>query len=356
MNSLFTIELSIMLVILVAIPLLLWGFRNLPEERWQFLAILPTPKGGSEWLGTNITFYGLISAVAYAVSVGMFIFLCAAVNQPFVPVVAFIACTLAVAIPASRLVARWVEGGKANFTIGGATFVAVVSLPLTLWVVQWLAVSIGTRSPDTLAMLAAAALAYTLGEAIGRLGCLSFGCCYGKPLDQAGPIERALYGPGATTYRGKLKKIAYASNLENTPVIAVQSIASVVLFGLFLIGLWLFWRGHFGAAFCVCLSGSQLWRIYSETLRADYRGKGKFSAYQWMAVATCVFAILGVIWLTTLAASDRSTPEFTRAWEAFAQLPVVVALQVLVVLIVWYMGRSTVTGSSVTLKLIREKM
>ena len=141
---------------------------------------------------------------------------------------------------------------------------------MTLGIANWVATSAATQPLDALALLAAGALAYTLGEAIGRLACLSFGCCYGKPMDKTGPLERALYGRSATTYRGKLKKISYASNLENTPVVPVQSIASVVLFGLFLAGLWLFWRQYYGAALGVCLWGSQLWRIYSETLRADY--------------------------------------------------------------------------------------
>lgn len=353
MSHLFTIELSILLAILVAIPLFLWSFRNLPDERWQFLAILPTPKAGAEWLGTNITFYGLISAVAYAVSVGCFIFLCAAIDEPAWPVAVFIVCALTIAIPASRQVARWVEGGNANFTIGGALFATVLSLPLTIGLAKWAANATTSQSLDALAMLAAAAISYTLGEAIGRLACLSFGCCYGKPLDQAGPLQRALYGRGATTYRGKMKKIAYASNLENTPVIPVQSIASVVLFGLFLAGLWLFWRQHYGAAFSVCLWGSQLWRIYSETLRADYRGKASFSAYQWMAVATCALATAGML---LIADSSNPAPDFLRAWSVFSQLPVIVALQLLAALIVWYMGRSTVTGATVQLQLFREKL
>ena len=107
MSSLFTIELSIVLAIMVAIPLFLWSFRNLPDERWQFLAILPTPKGGADWLGTNITFYGLISAVAYAVSVGAFIFLCAAIDQPFWPVMVFISAKAIHLSPSLRTIGPW---------------------------------------------------------------------------------------------------------------------------------------------------------------------------------------------------------------------------------------------------------
>ena len=353
MTNLFTIEISIALAIMVAIPLFLWSFRNLPDERWQFLAILPTPKNGADWLGTNITFYGLISAIAYAVSVGMFIFLCAAVDQPFWPVAVFILCSLAIAIPASRQVARWVEGGSANFTIGGALFATVLCLPLTMGLANWVTSTFVTKPLGALALLSAASLAYVLGEAIGRLGCLSFGCGYGKPLDKSGPLERALYGRSATTYRGKLKKITYASNMENTPVIPVQSITSIVLFGLFLVGLWLFWRQHYGIALCVCLWGSQIWRVYSETLRADYRGEAHFTAYQWMAVATCAFATAAMLLLSDTAIP---APDFIRAWNAVTRLPVVVAIQLLAVLIIWYMGRSTVTGATVQLQLFREKL
>ena len=42
-------------------------------------------------------------------------------------------------------------------------------------------------------VLAALAIGYILGEGLGRLACLSFGCCYGKPLDQCGKVVSILF-------------------------------------------------------------------------------------------------------------------------------------------------------------------
>ncbi len=351
-----TIEIGLGLIALAALPILLWSFRNLPQERWQFAAILPSPNrqlAEHGWTGTNITFYGVISALAYAVATAMFIFLCGSVGQPLWATLTFIIVLLATCIPASKLIAKWVEGGNVNFTVGGAVFAGAVLLPVAVFMARSVAQALGTAHFNATALLASAGLAYVLGEAIGRLGCLSFGCCYGRPISEVGPMERALYGSAATTYRGQLKKISYASNLENTPVVPVQSIASVVLFALFLIGLWLYWQQQFVACALLSVWGSQLWRLYSETLRADYRGGGKFSAYQWMAVATCLIATISIV-ATTGDASAQ--PRFALGWFAVSQIEVFIAVQALALGIVWFMGRSQVTGALVNLQLFRERL
>jgi Prolipoprotein diacylglyceryl transferase len=351
-----TIEVGLLLAAIIAWPVFLWSFRNLPLERWQFAAILPSPgqpHAHERWIGTNITFYGVISAAAYAVATALFIFLCGSVGQPLWATLAFIVALLAACIPASRLIAKWVEGGNVNFTVGGAAFAAALLLPFVVYLARYVATLTATTHFDAPALIAAAGLAYVLGEAIGRLGCLSFGCCYGRPISAVGALQRALYGATATTYRGQLKKISYASNLENTPVVPVQSIASVLLFTLFLVGLWLYWQQHFVASALLSVWGSQLWRLYSETLRADYRGGGKFSAYQWMAVATCV---LSTVSIGSLAGDSSSHPRFAQGWASVSQLEVFIALQLLAVGIVWFMGRSQVTGALVNLRLFRDRL
>jgi len=351
-----TIEMGLAAILLVTAPVLYWCFRNLPQERWQFAAILPSPvrtAADHAWSGTNITFYGVISALAYAAAVTTFIFLCGTVQQPVVATLCFIGSLLLICIPASRLVARWVEGGRANFTVGGAVFAGALLLPIAVQCARYVAHALGTTSFNATALIASASLAYVLGEAIGRLGCLSLGCCYGRPISEIGPLQRALYGTTATTYRGQLKKISYASNLENTPVVPVQSIASVVLLLLFVVGAWLFWRQQFVASALLSVWGSQLWRLYSETLRADYRGGGSISAYQWMAVATCAIATITI----AAAAGDTTlAPRFVHGWQAISQIEVFIGIQALALGIVWFMGRSTVTGALVNLRLFRERM
>lgn len=351
-----TIEIGLGLLLLVAAPVLLWCFRNLPQERWQFAAILPNPittAPDQAWSGTNITFYGVISALAYAAAVTTFIFLSGSVQQPLWPTLCFIVALLLICIPASRLVARWVEGGQVNFTVGGAVFTGALLLPVAVQIAGGVADLLEATGFNAAALIASASLAYVLGEAIGRLGCLSFGCCYGRPISEIGPLQRALYGTTATTYRGQLKKISYAGNLENTPVVPVQSIASVVLFALFVVGAWLFWRQSFVASALVSVWGSQLWRLYSETLRADYRGGGSISAYQWMAVATCAIASV------TIAATTGDpvqAPRFIHGWHAVSQIEVFIAIQALALGIVWFMGRSQVTGAQINLRLFRDRL
>src|SRR3989344_2259835 len=62
--------LSVMPLGLILFAYLLWGFRVLPRERWQFIATLPLVKDADgHWRGVNLTYYGFFSAVAYVVAV-----------------------------------------------------------------------------------------------------------------------------------------------------------------------------------------------------------------------------------------------------------------------------------------------
>ena len=45
--------------------LLGWGFKHLPGERWQMLAVVPVKKGGDDhWQGSNLTYYGFFIATS----------------------------------------------------------------------------------------------------------------------------------------------------------------------------------------------------------------------------------------------------------------------------------------------------
>lgn len=61
---------------------LLWGITVLPRERWQILAAMPVRKKGEQWDGVNLTWYGLLTANAYAVAVAMLFMLMGAVRVP----------------------------------------------------------------------------------------------------------------------------------------------------------------------------------------------------------------------------------------------------------------------------------
>jgi hypothetical protein len=345
MNELFTIELGIVLLAFLGISIFRWAFKTLTREGWQIALAVPLRTSSQMnrfWPAINFTFYGVISGLAYGIAVALFIFLVGAYKQPVASAALFAALLLAVGIPASKLVARWVEGIPGH-TIGGALFAVLVSAIPALSITKWLTEALALPAFDAGVVIAAACIAYVLGEAIGRLACLSFGCCYGRPLSQCTSLQKALYSRFTDTYRGRFKKIAYAGGLNDQPVIAVQSIACAVLFVLFLLALWMFWKGHIAASIVTALGGSQLWRVYSEQLRADFRGRDGFTHYQAMAIVGALLST-AFAWFYGQAAPSALASAFA-GWRAVTQSEVIVASQLLAVLIVLFMGRSSVTSS-----------
>jgi len=339
-----TIEAGLAVLAVVAFFIFRWGFRHLPGEGWQIAWVIPARDAGTDgigWPAVNITFYGVISALAYATAALAYFFLMGAFAQPLAGAALYAGLLLAVGIPASKLVNRWVEGVPGH-TIGGATFSVIVAAVPALMLAQWLTSVAGLGRLDPAIALAAAGATYVLGESIGRLACLSFGCCYGKPIASCTPLQQALYGSTATVYRGRMKKIAYASNLAGTPVVAVQSIACVLLFVLFLLTVWLLWRGHAGWATVIAISGSQLWRAYSESLRADYRGRDGFTVYQGMALIGAALAPLYAAWA---GPAGVALPTARAGWNTVFSPEVFLACQALGLLILVYMGRSYVTSA-----------
>jgi Prolipoprotein diacylglyceryl transferase len=270
-----------------------------------------------------------------------------AMGQPILPAATYVGLLLAVGIPASKFVARWVEGIPGH-TIGGAVFAVLMSALPAMAITRLVANALAWPAFDPGVVIAAACIAYVLGEAIGRLACLSFGCCYGKPIDQCTSLQKALYSRFTETYRGRFKKISYASGLNDRPVIAVQSIACALLFSIFLVSLWLFWKGHIAASIVVSLGLSQLWRTYSEQLRADFRGRDGFTVYQAMAL---VGAFLSVVFAWIYGGSNATliVASAYRGWIAATQAEVIVGSQLLAFVIVLYMGRSSVTSSRLEL-------
>lgn len=340
------IEAGLLLLCLIAWPIFRWGFRHLPGEGWQIAWVIPArnPAGdGLSWPAVNITFYGVISALAYSLAALAYFFLMGALGQPLASAALYAGMLLAIGVPASKLVNRWVEGVPGH-TIGGAVFSVIVSAIPALLVAQWFGSALFGENLHAAATLAATGACYVLGESIGRMACLSFGCCYGKPIAQCSPLQQALYGPSATVYRGRMKKIAYASNLANQPVVAVQTIACVLLFALFVASVWLIWKGHFLAALVVTISGSQLWRAYSETLRADYRGREGFTVYQGMALVGALLAPLYGIWAASVSVGAPSASAL-RGWQTALSAEVFLACQALGLLILLYMGRSYITSA-----------
>jgi hypothetical protein len=331
---------------------LLWGIRTLPAERWQMIAAVPITKGSDgAWQGLNLTFYGFFSATASAFGVSLVIVLLSSVGTPLVAVAAVIATMLGICVPASKLVARVIEGKRNTFTIAGAAFLASLILPPGLLLAQrgladWFDIRI-----YVMPILAASANVYALSEAIGRMACLSFGCCYGKPVRDASPRLARLFARFPLVFHGSTKKAAYASGLADEPLIPVQTITSVVFTLAGLVGLGLFLTGQWRLAAIVPVLATWGWRALSESLRADYRGNSRISAYQWMALIAMAYLTV----VLTVIPSDGPLPNLAVGLTQVTSAGMILILQLLWVALFLYYGRSRVTGSVVSFHVVAER-
>lgn len=332
-----------------------WGFRTLPGEKWQILAVLPSGKSGSrEWRGRNLTWYGLLTANAYLVALAVFLTLMGAVGVPARGALLLAAALLGCCVPASRLVARLVEKKAHTFTVGGAVFVGILIAPPLVTLLNRLAGTSWGFSIPAMAACAALAIAYSFGEGLGRLACISFGCCYGKPLSACSGRVRRLFGGRGFVFTGETKKIAYAGGLEATEVIPVQAVTSVLYTLCGLAASALFLAGRFHAAFLSAIITTQLWRSLSETLRADYRGGGKVSAYQIMGIVAVLYSLLVVAAL--FPAEPVAAPQLALGLANIWSLPQILFLQGVWLTIFLHTGLSTVTGSSLSFHVHRDRV
>ncbi len=333
--------------------LLWWACRRLPGERWQILATLPMGRdAGGSWRGLNITAYGVLQANAQAAAAALMLFMMGSLGVGSLAALAFLAPLGSACLPAAKLVARWVEKKPATFTVGGAFFVGLLLAP---WLVLLASRALGPDAGAGLAVLpvcAAMAVSYCLGEGLGRLACISFGCCYGRPLSRCHPWVQRLFKGRGFVFTGPTKKAAYEGGLEGEPVLPVQAIASAVNLAAAMAGLYLFLTGWHLAALLTALWASQLYRLLSEFQRADHRGGGRLTAYQWMAIA-------GLAYGTTLALLFPALPlrpMLARGVEALWHPGVILGLQGLWLLVLLYTGRSRVTTSSISFHLVRSRI
>lgn len=201
--------------------------------------------------------------------------------------------------------------------------------------------------------MAAAGIALALGEGIGRLGCISFGCCYGIPLAECPPVPAKLILYRGFQFLGETKKASYEGGFSGVLLAPLQAMATVVLTLTAFVAALLFLQGWYRASFVTSIVVSQLWRFASEQLRADDRGAGRISAYQWMALGLVALCLIGAPLISV------SPPPAARLSEAALQLwnPLaLVALQTLWVALFVYTGCSRTTASSLRLHLCRDRI
>ena len=324
--------------------LIVWGVRNLPAERWQMLAAVPIAKASDgSWRGLNLTFYGFFSASGTTFGFAVMLLLLAALGMPAMLSLLLMALVLLVCIPASRLVASLVERKRNTFTVAGAAFVATMIFPWLVLGLRAAAARFLNREIPIVPTLAVMAIAYVLGESIGRLACLSFGCCYGMPLRDAKPSIAWLFQKHNLVISGSTKKAAYASGLAGEALIPVQAITSAVFAVSGIVGVVLFLAQRFRLAALIPVLASWSWRACAETLRADYRGALRISAYQVMAIIAAGY--LGVF-LLAMPLSVTSVPDVASGFASLVSTPVILLLQFFWVLLFLYYGRSRVTAST----------
>jgi prolipoprotein diacylglyceryltransferase len=332
----------------------IWSFVHLPRERWQMLAVIPLKKEQDEsWHGLNLTYYGLFNAIAYTTATAMAFMLAASAGVPPRVVTLVLVVLISVCVPASRQVAFWVERRRHTLTVGGASFVGILLSPVLVWCAGKLSVAMGGVAVPVWPMLSAFSIAYAIGEGIGRLACISFGCCYGcrvaaLPL----PLQKWMR-PFVFRFVGKTRKIAYASSLEGEPVVAVQAFTNVLYIITGTIGIVLFLYARYFTAFLVTLGVTQVWRLLSELVRADYRGGRHFSAYQKMSLGSLAYAACLPLVFPT---GTYPAPDSTIGLDALWRPSMLLALQGLFVFAFLFTGRSAVTDSRITFRVVPDRI
>lgn len=329
-----------------------WAFRHLPGERWQMLAVVPTSKSReNSWKGTTLSSYGFFIATSQILALILLVVLLGAMHVSIAGALLTVLIVLTICVPAARMVARAVEKKGHTFTTGGASFIGILLAPIVVLTIQRLLVDKGYFLP-VIPVLAAMAIAYTLGEGLGRLGCISFGCCYGRPVKDCNRLLQRLFNDNNFNFQGAAKKAACQGRLAGEKLIPLQAITCVVYTCGALVGCLLFLYGHFTEALRLTVMLTQLWRLLSESLRADFRGFGRISVYQKMGVMGVLYMLL----VTSFIAAPQQyiDPDVVNGLKVLWDPMVILTLQFLWLVLFLVFGRSTVTTSTVSFYLIRK--
>lgn len=336
-----------LMLVLVVTPLLLKAYTVLPRERFQIIGAIPLGekfKGSGVWRGANFTYYGLILASSTVVAVVVFFVLLSSLGLDMTLVLGIIGFVVVLSLIGAKLIARLVEKKENTLTVAGGATVGLYAMGGIILLNNWLYHEVVPIIP-LFPVMAALAVSYLLGEGFGRLGCISFGCCYGKPIADLGPVSRRLFEPFGVEFHGRTKKIIYASGLSGVKVLPIQAITSFVYVQCGILGIYLFLEGSFAAAFGVCALFGLVWRIGSEQFRADYRGDGRISAYQLMGgvnIGSCILLLL------LAPVHGYGQVQLLLGLQALWNPGVILFLQVLWLLFFLYTGLSQVLGATLT--------
>ncbi|MBF0518289.1 MAG: prolipoprotein diacylglyceryl transferase [Nitrospirae bacterium] len=340
---------------LLSYAYLVWGFKNLQREDMQVVATIPVrkPTGSEQWEGINFTWYGVLIANAMVISIALFFILAVGADISLSASAKIITAILAVSMPSSKIIAQVVEKKSSTFTTGGASFAGFLMAPVVIFIVNEIFGGYTNRTVPVMTVLAAMAITYCTGEGLGRLACISFGCCYGKPLNACSPFVQQIFSRFNFVFTGKTKKISYANGWDGLKIIPIQGITSVINLTTAGFGMFLYVNSHFTAAFLTTLIFSQGWRILSEFVRSDYRGGQKFSCYQIMCVLSILFAVI----ISCITVEPVLVRIDTYAGiRVFTELPAVMFLQIVWICTAIYLGKSKVTASRILLFVREDKI
>lgn len=328
------------------------GWRHLPGERFQMLATVPVRRcDHGHWRGINFTWYGLLLASAAITGMIFVLILARAAGQGLISLAALLLLIVGLCVPASRWVARKVEKKRHTFTIGGAFFCGLVASPALILLVDGGCLLAGVPLLNLQVVLAALAIGYIIGEGLGRLACLSFGCCYGKPLHQCGRLAALLFDKVAIVFTAPTKKAVYEGGLAGVKLVPIQGLTCLLYTATGLFASALFLQGRYRSAFLLSLLVSQVWRVLSEMLRADFRGFTAISAYQKMGLAAVVY---GSLLCLVLPQPHLPVPDIGAGLLLLLDPMLLLGLKAGWCILFLHFGRSMVTGATLSFEVRRD--
>jgi hypothetical protein len=331
-----------------------WSFSTLTKEKWQIIGAIPVKKNPQgDWTGINLTYYGFFNAWACTLAAAIFFLLLGAVYVPLKIAVIFFITLMVVCMPAARIIAYLVEKKRYTFSIGGASFVGMIIAPWLVVSMTSLFDSWADSGIQVITVLAALSIAYAFGEGIGRLACISFGCCYGKPLEAVHPLLQKIFKHCNFVFYGTTRKIAYADGFAGIQVVPVQALTAILYCCAGLLSLYVYVKSHFTAAFIVSMLVTQTWRFGSEFLRADYRGESRVSKYQLMAGGIVVYSVIIAL---LFPVTTKIPPSITNGLKSLWQPSLIIFLQLLWIVVFVYTGKSQVTGAQISFHVIRDRI
>ncbi len=317
--------------------IILWGLKNFHKDNYQFLVVIPYKKlKDNVYRGLNITFYGIITAFSYTVSVFIFISLIKLIEFPEEGAYFLVIVILVVGFPSSKILAYLIENRKNTLTVGGAIFVsAIISVPTVFLVIVYLNLDINQYF---LPILTSLSISATLGEGIGRLACLSFGCCYGKPMKQINFLPSLL----KVKFNSSTKKAVYDSNYVNVELLNIQGLVVIVYTFIALSSILLFISQKYYIAFILTFIIPPLIRFFSEFLRDDHRGSTKISIYQ---VFSIILSLYGLFFLLLFYKRFNTVIELNINLT-YSLIDLVVLASIFFITF-WHTGISKVTDSEI---------